>query len=119
MFNGLWSDFDEADVPISSITNGVHAPTWVAREVFELAADSGADVESNDPDVWAVVDKVPSADIWSTKRVLRQRLVEDARRRLRESWLQRGAAPAELGWIDSALDPDVLTIGFARRVPSY
>ena len=119
MFNGLWSDFDENDVPISSITNGVHAPTWVAREVFELAADSGADVESNDPDVWAVVDKVPSADIWSTKRVLRQRLVEDARRRLRESWLQRGAAPAELGWIDSALDPDVLTIGFARRVPSY
>ena len=39
--------------------------------------------------------------------------------RLRESWTQRGAAPAELGWIDSALDPDVLTIGFARRVPSY
>ncbi len=119
MFNGLWSDFDEADVPIGSITNGVHAPTWVAREVFDLASKSGADVESNDPQVWDVVDKVPAADIWSTKRVLRQRLVEDARSRLRASWQNRGAAPAELGWIDSALDPDVLTIGFARRVPSY
>ena len=119
MFNGLWSDFDEADVPIGSITNGVHAPTWVAREVFELASSAGADVESNNPQVWDVVDKVDAADIWSTKRVLRQRLVDDARRRVRESWQERGAAPAELGWIDTALDPDVLTIGFARRVPSY
>ena len=119
MFNGLWSGFDEADVPIGSITNGVHAPTWVAREVFDLATNSGADVESNSPEVWDVVDKVPAGDIWSTKRLLRQRLVEDARRRLRDSWQNRGAAPAELGWIDSALDPDVLTIGFARRVPSY
>ncbi|MBV9830818.1 MAG: alpha-glucan family phosphorylase, partial [Marmoricola sp.] len=119
MFNGLWPAFDEAEVPITSITNGVHAPTWVGREVFELAAKSGADVDSDDPDVWSVVDRIPAAALWSTKRELRQVLVQDARSRLRKSWLQRGAAPAELGWIDSALDPDVLTIGFARRVPSY
>ncbi|MCW2780406.1 MAG: glycosyltransferase family 1 protein [Marmoricola sp.] len=122
MFNGLWPAFDEAEVPITSITNGVHAPTWVAREVFELAERHGADSTfsgSDDPDVWSVVDKIASADLWSTKRELRRRLVEDARSRLRKSWAQRGAAPAELGWIDSVLDPDVLTIGFARRVPSY
>ena len=68
---------------------------------------------------WAAVDKVPEPDIWQVKRVLRERLVVDARRRLRGSWQDRGAAKAELGWIDTALDPDVLTIGFARRVPSY
>jgi len=119
MFNGLWPAFDEADVPIGSITNGVHAPSWVAREVFDLAAASGGDTESDNQTVFDVVDKISGADIWSTKRVLRRRLVEDARRRLRKSWEQRGAAPAELGWIDTALDPDVLTIGFARRVPSY
>ena len=120
MFNGLWPAFDEAEVPIGSITNGVHAPTWVGREVFELAAAHGLDRYSDDPDAfWALVDKVPGADIWATKRMLRQRLVEDARRRLARSWAKRGSAPAELGWIDSALDPDVLTIGFARRVPSY
>ena len=51
--------------------------------------------------------------------MLRARLVDEARRRLRASWLQRGASPAELGWVDDVLDPDVLTIGFARRVPSY
>ncbi|HEU5456531.1 MAG TPA: alpha-glucan family phosphorylase, partial [Nocardioides sp.] len=120
MFNGLWPAFDEAEVPIGSITNGVHAPTWVGREVFELAAAHGLDRDSDDPDrFWALVDKVPGPDIWATKRILRQRLVEDARRRLARSWSKRGAAPAELGWIDSALDPDVLTIGFARRVPTY
>ncbi|HEU5454819.1 MAG TPA: alpha-glucan family phosphorylase, partial [Nocardioides sp.] len=120
MFNGLWPAFDEAEVPIGSITNGVHAPTWVGREVFELAAAHGLDRYSEDPDAfWELVDKVPGADIWATKRMLRQRLVEDARRRLARSWAKRGSAPSELGWIDSALDPDVLTIGFARRVPSY
>jgi starch phosphorylase len=119
MFNGLWPAFDEAEVPITSITNGVHAPTWVAREVFELARKQGADTDSDATDVWNVVDEVPSADLWSTKRELRERLVKDARGRLRKSCLKRGSSPAELGWIDTALDPDVLTIGFARRAASY
>jgi len=119
MFNGLWSAFDEAEVPIGSITNGVHAPTWVAREVLELAAKEGADLDADDADLWDVVDRIPAGTIWSLKRDLRQRLVEDARARLAKSWRQRGATPAELGWTETALDPDVLTIGFARRVPSY
>ncbi|MDH2415434.1 alpha-glucan family phosphorylase [Nocardioides sp. CER19] len=118
MFNGLWPAFDEAEVPIGSITNGVHAPTWVARELFELAEKEGA--VFHDPDsFWAIVDKVPGEEVWAVKRQLRDCLVRDARRRLRRSWEKRGAASAELGWIDDALSPDVLTIGFARRVPSY
>ncbi|GAA3536962.1 alpha-glucan family phosphorylase [Nocardioides daeguensis] len=120
MFNGLWPAFDEAEVPITSITNGVHAPTWVAPEVAALAEAQGADYHGDDAAAfWAAFDKVPGTEVWRTKRLLRQRLVDDARRRLRKSWEKRGASPAELGWIDDALDPDVLTIGFARRVPSY
>ncbi|MGH3413331.1 MAG: alpha-glucan family phosphorylase [Marmoricola sp.] len=122
MFHGLWRGFDAEEVPIASITNGVHAPTWVGREVFELAEKFGVDavqVRPDDPDVWDVLDKIPVDQLWGTKRELRLALVEDARRRLRESWRRRGASPAELGWIDGVLDPDVLTIGFARRVPSY
>ncbi len=119
MFNGLWPAFDEAEVPITSITNGVHAPTWVGREVFDLAKKLGADTDSDNPSIWDVVDRVPAADLWSTKRELRSRFVDDVRVRLRKSCLKRGASPAELGWTESVLDPDVLTIGFARRVPSY
>jgi starch phosphorylase len=99
-------------VPIASITNGVHAPTWLAREVRELATSDGVDA-------FDVVDELPAELLWSTKRVLRQRLVDDVRRRLRTSMLQRGHTPAELSWVQGVLDPDVLTIGFARRVPSY
>ena len=115
MFSGLWPGFDSDDVPITSITNGVHAPTWVARQVIELA--HGASVE--DPEGWAAIAETPDDQLWSIKRALRAELVEMARTRLRESWVNRGSTEAELGWIDSVLDPDVLTIGFARRVPSY
>ncbi|MGB0100378.1 MAG: alpha-glucan family phosphorylase, partial [Nocardioides sp.] len=107
MFSGLWPAFDEAEVPIGSITNGVHAPTWVAREMFELAAGHGVDKDSDDVDAfWDVVDKVPGVDVWATKRQMREKLVLDARKRLARSWQKRGAARAELGWIDGALDPE-------------
>jgi glycogen phosphorylase len=124
MFGGLWPQFDADERPITSITNGVHAPTWVAREIFDLARTHGVrpgpDPQADSPhQVFDVVDKIPGKEIWDTKRELRQRLVDDARARLRKSWSQRGAAPAEMKWVDSALDPNVLTIGFARRVPSY
>ncbi|HET7386099.1 MAG TPA: alpha-glucan family phosphorylase [Nocardioidaceae bacterium] len=124
MFGGLWPDFDPEERPIASITNGVHAPTWVAREIYDLARAHGVR-PGPEPDadtaelVFEVVDKVSPRQIWDTKRALRERLVHDARARLAASWRERGAAPAETTWIQSALDPDVLTIGFARRVPSY
>ncbi|WP_406062321.1 alpha-glucan family phosphorylase [Streptomyces sp. NBC_01077] len=101
MFAGLWPGFDAEEVPITSITNGVHAPTWVAPEVGRLGPDPA------------------DRELWELRRTLRERLVTDVRERLRASWRQRGAAAAELGWTDTVLDPDVLTIGFARRVPSY
>ena len=107
MFAGLWPGFDTAEVPIGSITNGVHAPTWVAREVSELG-DSARPRRRPTP-----------ARLWEIRHQLRARLVTETRRRLRESWRQRGASGAELTWIDDVLDENVLTIGFARRVPSY
>ena len=129
MFTGLWPGFDVAEVPISSVTNGVHAPTWVAQEMIALAQESvppaaaaarpGSIADpADDPSFWDRAAADP-ARIWELRRVLRARLVAEARRRLRASWRQRGASDAELIWIDSILDDDVLTIGFARRVPSY
>ncbi len=115
MFAGLWEGFDPVEVPIGSVTNGVHAPTWVAPEVLALAGFAG----DGDADPFDHVERVPADVIWSTRRTLRERTVADVRRRLRASLLDRGHSPAELGWVESVFDPDVLTIGFARRVPSY
>ncbi|MGB7818902.1 MAG: alpha-glucan family phosphorylase [Ornithinibacter sp.] len=119
MFDGLWPGFDDDEVPIASITNGVHGPTWVDRKVFELARTHAAVHELDTQDSWEAMASVPRDAVWATKRELREQLVTEARRRTRESWLERGASPAELGWVDEILDPDVLTIGFARRVPTY
>ncbi len=119
MFAGVWEGFDADEVPIGSVTNGVHAATWVAREFQALV------VGSNDPESigeaarWEDFASVADDPIWATKRILREHLVHDVRRRLREAWVVRGAADAELGWVEGVLDPDVLTIGFARRVPTY
>jgi glycogen phosphorylase len=119
MFRGLWAGFDARDVPITSITNGVHAPTWVAPAVMDLAAREVGPELTEEAHGWEGIAKVPDDSVWATRRILRAGLVEEVRRRVRESWLQRGASEAALGWVDNVFDPDVLTIGFARRVPSY
>ena len=118
MFSGLWPGFDHSEVPITSVTNGVHVPTWVDSRISELARDQfGAEAEANGR--WDLAYNVSDADVWALRREMRSDLVDDVRRRLRASWKKRGAADAELGWTEKVLDPDVLTIGFARRVPTY
>ncbi|MGV9762027.1 glycosyltransferase family 1 protein [Streptomyces tricolor] len=125
MFAGLWPGFDPEEVPITSVTNGVHAPTWVAPEVLRLGARQIGAQRAEDAlavggsERWDSVADIPDQEIWELRRTLREQLVLEVRERLRVSWRQRGAGNAELGWIDDVLDPDVLTIGFARRVPSY
>jgi starch phosphorylase len=113
MFAGLWPGFDRSEVPIGSVTNGVHAATWTAREIGKLLGESGPG------DELGRVEPVSDALLWDLRRSLRAKLVTEVRRRLRISWRHRGASDLELGWVEQVLDPDVLTIGFARRVPTY
>ena len=109
MFGGLWEGFDAREVPIGSVTNGVHGHTWEAREVTALIGEPGA----------AIADEQTDEAIWELRGALRARLVGEVRRRVREAWLQRGASTPELGWTEHVFDPHVLTVGFARRVPTY
>jgi glycogen phosphorylase len=119
MFNELWPGFDADEVPIGSITNGVHARTWAAPQWLQLGRELAGSDSFSDPGVWLRLKQVDAGHLWWIRSQLRSLLVEDVRRRLRHSWLERGATDAELGWISTAFDPDVLTIGFARRVPTY
>ncbi|MGY4712494.1 alpha-glucan family phosphorylase [Mycolicibacterium sp. CBM1] len=120
MFDELWPGFDPSEVPIGSITNGVHGPTWAAPQWLELGRELAGSTEAlREPNVWQRLQQVGTGHIWWIRSQLRALLVEDVRARLRRSWLERGASEAELGWVATAFDPNVLTIGFARRVPTY
>ncbi|GIG40046.1 alpha-glucan family phosphorylase [Cellulomonas phragmiteti] len=119
MFAGLWPGFDPQEVPIGSITNGVHAPTWVAPEMTALASRRMSPHDLATGSGWEDGGAISDTELWELRRRLRSRLVDDVRRRVRASWHQRGASSADLRWVDDALSPDVLTIGFARRVPTY
>jgi len=117
MFNSLWPGFDAPDVPIGSITNGVHAPTWTDPEVKALAAEKLGTADTTVAD-WTS-SAVTDADLFALKRRMRGHLVDDARRRMSAAWAEENPGIGDPTWFKNLLDPDVLTIGFARRVPTY
>lgn len=117
MFGGLWPGFDTDDVPITSVTNGVHAPTWTDDRVRRLAADRLGTSDSTAAD-W-ISDAVSDGELWRLRRELREQLVADARIRVGRAWDDQNSGIGAPLWYRDLLDPDVLTIGFARRVPTY
>jgi starch phosphorylase len=117
MFGALWPGFDSAEVPITSVTNGVHAPTWTDPAVVALAAQKLGQPDTTACD-WSS-DAVSDADLWRMRNELRSQLVVDARRRVTAAWHQRYPRMQPPAWYQDLLDPNVLTIGFARRVPTY
>lgn len=119
MFRALWPGLDVDEVPITSITNGVHAPTWLADRAFGFFHDRLGSAPDGSPVDFARAEQLDDAELWRLKRELRSELVDDVRRRMRAAGTERSFTPTELGWTDTALDPDVLTIGFARRAPTY
>ena len=117
MFGALWPGFDADDVPITSVTNGVHAPTWTDPSLVALAADRLGTSNTTTAD-WASA-AVSDADLWNVRNGMRQQLVTDARARVSDAWAEQNPGIRDPAWFSELLDPNVLTIGFARRVPTY
>jgi starch phosphorylase len=122
MWARSWSGVPEDEVPIISITNGIHPRFWVSRDLaslYDRYLGPGWVTNPGDPAIWARIDQVPDAELWRTHERRRERLVNFARRRLVAQLQQRGAPKADIKTANEALDPEVLTIGFARRFASY
>ena len=117
MFGALWPGFDTEEVPITSVTNGVHAPTWTDPILLNLASERLGTSDTTACD-WNS-DAVSDGDLWDARNRMRQQLVGDARRRMSEAWQEQNPGLGVPGWHANLLDPNVLTIGFARRVPTY
>lgn len=119
---GAWSDWPVEEVPIDHVTNGIHTRTWIAPEMGSLLdrylSPAWRDEVAN-PKIWEAVDQIPAEELWRTHLALKQQLVAYVRKRLAWQHKRRGAGERELMAADLALDPDALTIGFARRVATY
>ncbi len=118
----LWPHHREDEVPVGHITNGVHVRTWLAPAMQDLYSKYiGTDWREHlaDPTMWSRIDGVPDAELWETHRVLKAALVHFIRRRVSEQ-RRRNDYPEEfVTAAANALDPDALTIGFARRFATY
>ncbi|MGD0837237.1 MAG: alpha-glucan family phosphorylase [Polyangia bacterium] len=118
----LWPHHREDEVPVGHITNGVHARTWLALAMQELyirhIGPSWAD-NLTDPQMWARIDGVSDAELWETHRTLRAALVSFVRREVAAQRQANGLGEDLVLAAENALDPDALTIGFARRFATY
>jgi starch phosphorylase len=120
MFADLWPNLPVDEVPVSSITNGVHAPTWVGPEIVEVLDRHLAPgwAESGTAD-WSRVAEIPDAELWRARERSRERLVYFLRERVHAQMLAKGMSASEASWTHDILDPGALTIGFARRFAQY
>jgi len=120
MFQSLWPDVPVDEVPITSVTNGVHAHTWTSPEMDDLLSryvlPAWNEAEAED---WARIDDIRDDELWRAREQGRDRLVAFVRERLKASLLNRGMSASDAAWADEALDPRILTIGFARRFATY
>jgi starch phosphorylase len=120
LFAPLWPAIPVEEVPITSITNGVHPPTWVGPEIAEVLSRKFSPAWAEGGDArWGRVSDIRDEELWRARERARERLVFFVRSRLKEQTLARGASEAEASWTDEVFDPSVLTVGFARRFALY
>jgi starch phosphorylase len=122
MWRGLWPGRGVDAVPIGHVTNGVHVPTWIGspmRELLDRHLPDGWRDHATDPGVWSAVDEIPAHELWQTRCRQRAGLIAFVRRRSVADRLVRGDVREYVDAAARAFDPEVLTLGFARRVATY
>ncbi len=122
MFQDLWPRLPVEEVPIISITNGVHPPSWVNGDLatlYDQYLQPDWRERLEDDKMWELVHEIPNQELWEMHRKRKRRLVTFVRERAAESALRRKASASEVRRLSEVLDPDVFTIGFARRFATY
>ncbi|KPJ99603.1 MAG: alpha-glucan phosphorylase [Desulfobacterales bacterium SG8_35] len=122
MWQNLWPDADENQVPIEHVTNGVHVPTWIEPKMellFNKYLGSDWLDEHDNPYIWELIDEIPDEELWDTHMWLKIKLIDAIRERARRRWTEDRLNPSLMVSGGTLLDPTVLTIGFARRFATY
>ncbi len=122
MVHGMWPGYSVEEIPVDSVTNGVHIRSWVSLEMTALLNRYLGHRWAEEPaesGVWNRIDRIPDHELWRVHQIRRERLVNYARQALEAQFRRRGGSDAEIAAARSALNPDALTIGFARRFATY
>jgi len=121
LWKDVWSGVPVHEVPITSITNGVHTKTWMAPEFAALYRKHLGAWEEHltEPEFWRGVIDIPDAQLWETHQKLKRRLIDFVRDRERQRRERMGESPEFIRKVNRILDPETLTIGFARRFATY
>jgi len=122
MWAQLWPGVPVNEVPITSITNGVHIRGWISDEMnnlYERYLGPNWYERLTDASLWEGIDQIPDEELWRTHLRCKERLIVFTRNRLKAQIHRRGTYHTELNWAEEVLDPEALTIGFARRFAAY
>lgn len=122
MWAKFWPGAPVEEIPISSVTNGVHHRSWISHDMknlFDRYLGPKWRVNSTDTTLWEEVKNIPHEELWRTHELRREKLVNYARHKLELQFKRRGLRQSEIEVAKEALDPSILTIGFARRFATY
>ena len=122
MWHNIWPELPNEEVPIRGITNGVHGSSWISHDMSDLYESYFGPrytERPGAPEVWDKTERIPDIELWRVHSKRRERLVFFARKRLRAQLSRRGASQVDIQRADQVLDPNILTIGMARRFSTY
>jgi starch phosphorylase len=122
MWQPLWPDVPEEDIPITYVTNGVHVPTWIAPELvclFEKYLGKDWNERQDDGNFWKRVVEIPDEELWSVHQLLKRKLKGAILERAQQIWTEGTVPPEQVLSLGTMLDPEALTIGFVRRFVEY
>jgi starch phosphorylase len=122
MWQSLWPEIEENKIPINSITNGIHVPTWIEPKMqllFTKYLGENWLSQHDDSKIWKAIDNIPDEELWDTHYWLKTKLVMRIMDRARQRWMDEQPDPRSIIAAGVLLDPNVLTLGFARRFATY
>ncbi len=122
MFAPIWKGYFPAENHVGYVTNGIHYPTWTAKEwksLYNKHFDPSFLSDQSNEDIWSAINKVSDSEIWKTRLTLKHKLVDYITQQFRGSWLKNQGDPARIVSILEKINPNALLIGFARRFATY
>lgn len=122
MWQSMFKEVPEPEVPIEAVTNGIHVQTWVSQEIMNLYdryLNPSWRLDTSNEAIWQDIERIPDTELWRVHERRRARLVAFTRTRLRKQLIRRGASQTEIEHAEEVLNPEGLTIGFARRFATY